>query len=212
MTVALATYRCSFELPYQVYAVDALRPPPHAEPMADDLSGYFELAAQVIPVLLLALVIESGFLPQLRAEVAALRTPHSVSITVSPTNVTVTNPTNRPIPVVLAEVLTEALRTSAGMSSDMAYRVVTYVQASPKVRSFLAVLAIDVTLIGAVVCEAIALACVVFDVPRRWQEVLGLVVLAGLIALLGLTLFALRRLTVHLVKADKADDPDDSVG
>jgi hypothetical protein len=33
--------------------------------MADDLSGYFELAAQVIPVLLLALVVESGFLPQL---------------------------------------------------------------------------------------------------------------------------------------------------
>ena len=49
--------------------------PPTLGAMADDLSGYFELAAQVIPVLLLALVIESGFLPQLRRQAATLRGP-----------------------------------------------------------------------------------------------------------------------------------------
>jgi hypothetical protein len=172
--------------------------------MTEDLTGYFELAAQVIPVLLLALVIESGFLPQLRAEVAAIREMKSQVLSVA-------NPTDHPTKGVVADVVTGVVIASVGVPGEL-LRVVTYVQESPRARSVLGVLAIDATVIGAVVCEGIALACVVFDMPRCWQEALALVVLAGLTALLVLTLFALRRLTVARVKADKDDGPDNSAG
>jgi hypothetical protein len=73
-------------------------------------------------------------------------------------------------------------------------------------RSRVATLAIDAALIVAVLCEAIALACVAFDVPRPWQEVLGVVVLTGVAALLALTLVALRKFTIARMKTVEAAD------
>jgi hypothetical protein len=174
--------------------------------MAGDLSGYFELAAQVIPVLLLALVIESGFLPKMRAEAAALRTPRSFTLSVTPTDFTLSNPAGPPVHPVMLEALVKSARNDFPEGID--HQVWTYVV--PKVRPFLAVLAIEATLIGAVLCEVISLACVAFDVPRRWEEILGIVVLLGLTALLSLTLLALRKLTVTRIKTVKVNDPDNA--
>jgi hypothetical protein len=185
--------------------------------MADDLSGYFELAAQVIPVLLLALVIESGFLPQLRREVVRLRGPAQYAW--------IHNSTDDPLVVeALSQfgITPEDLRADPGrihhlnqhlrasMHGDHIALELWFVP-PPTLRSRLATLAIDTALVAAIVGEAIALACVAFDIPRLWQQFLGAVVLVSIAALLVLTLLALRRLMVARGTANAAVATDNAV-
>jgi hypothetical protein len=171
--------------------------------MADDLSNYFELTAQVIPVLLLALVIESGFLPQLRQQIAP---PATRIIVTGPaegsfgqdvlTGLGITADQLRAGPHRKGHA--RASLHTAGDGEEIRAEFLALEALS--FRSGLATLAIDATLFVGVLCEAIALACVAFDVPRFWEELFGIVVLVGTAALLVLTLLALRKLTVTHAK------------